>query len=264
MSKELATKTDVYALINQSKPAFQMALGKPEIADHFVRTALTLVRQNPKLASCDGMTLMAALMQSAQLGLYLGSGIGQAYVIPYWSGKRNTYEAQFQIGYQGLIDLFYRHQLAKELFAEPVYKNDKFTLKLGTDRYIDHEPALSDRGEVIGYYAVAKLSTGASNFCYMSVSDAKAWRDHYGKADKSGNYGVWDTDFDAMALKTCIKRVLKLMPKSVQMIRILEADDTIKRPVNMKELEDVDILPNRLEISVDDADAEKESTDAVN
>lgn len=244
------TKTDVISLINQSKSAFQMALGKPEIADHFMRTALTLVRQTPKLASCDGMTLLGALMMSAQLKLYPGM-LGQSYIIPYWSGKRNCYEAQFQIGYQGLIDLFYRHSLAKELYAEPVHKNDRFKLKLGTDRYIDHEPAIDDRGEVIGYYAVAKLSTGAQNFCYMSVADAERWKKQYGKTDRSGAYGVWDSDFDAMALKTCIKRVLKLMPKSVEMIRIIEADEQIKRPINEIELKDVDILPNRAEIIAD-------------
>jgi len=238
----------VTALIEKSTPAFQKALGTPKMADHFVRVALTLVRQNPTLASCDGMTLLAALMQGAQLNLYLGAGIGQAYVIPYWSSKRNCYEAQFQIGYQGLIDLFYRHQLAKELYVETVYAADKFKLKLGTDRYIDHEPATDgDRGNVIGYYAVAKLSSGASNFCYMTVEDARRWRDHYSKPDKFGKRGVWDTDFDAMAKKTCIKQVLKYMPKSIDMIRILEADETVKRPINEIELGKVDMLPNRIE-----------------
>jgi len=238
----------VTALIEKSKPAFKMALGTQKMADHFVRVAVTLVRQNPTLASCDGMTLLAALMQGAQLNLYLGAGIGQAYVIPYWSSRRNCYEAQFQIGYQGLIDLFYRHQLAKELYVETVYAADKFKLKLGTDRYIDHEPATEvDRGNVIGYYAVAKLSSGASNFCYMTVEDARRWRDHYSKPDKFGKRGVWDTDFDAMAKKTCIKQVLKYMPKSIDMIRILEADETVKRPINEIELDNVDILPNRIE-----------------
>lgn len=252
MSKEVSTVTTqsqtVTALINQSKPAFQMALGSPKMADHFTRVALTLVRQTPLLAKCDGMTLLAALMQAAQLNLYLGVGLGQAYLIPYYSNKRGCYEAQFQIGYQGLIDLFYRHQLAKELYVETVHKNDHFKLKLGTERYIDHEPATSgDRGEVIGYYAVARLSSGASNFAYMTVADVERWRDHYAKADKSGKRGVWDTDFDAMAKKTCIKQVLKYMPKSIEMINIMEADESVKRPINELELRNLDIVPNRLE-----------------
>jgi recombination protein RecT len=251
-------------LINRSKPAFEMALGNAKMADHFVRTALTLVRGNPTLAQCDGMTLMAALMQGAQLNLYLGLGLGQAYVIPYWSSKRNCYEAQFQIGYQGLIDLFYRHQLAKELYVETVYSADTFKLKLGTDRYIDHEPATDgDRGNVIGYYAVAKLSSGAQNFYYMTVEDARRWRDHYSKPDKAGKRGVWDTDFDAMAKKTCIKQVLKYMPKSIDMIRILEADETIKRPINSVELGNIDILPNRLEYDQPETEQPEQAPEPV-
>jgi recombination protein RecT len=251
-------------LINRSKPAFEMALGNAKMADHFVRTALTLVRGNPTLAQCDGMTLMAALMQGAQLNLYLGLGLGQAYVIPYWSSKRNCYEAQFQIGYQGLIDLFYRHQLAKELYVETVYSADTFKLKLGTDRYIDHEPATDgDRGNVIGYYAVAKLSSGAQNFYYMTVEDARRWRDHYSKPDKAGKRGVWDTDFDAMAKKTCIKQVLKYMPKSIDMIRILEADETIKRPINSVELGNIDTLPNRLEYDQPETEQPEQAPEQV-
>ena len=119
--KEIATRTaqggaTVLDLINQMKPAFQAALGNTQMAERFVRVALTLMRTNPKLVSCSQMSLMGSLMMTAQLKLELN--LGEAYIIPYWSSKIGGYEAQFQIGYKGFINLFYRHPLAQELYAE--------------------------------------------------------------------------------------------------------------------------------------------------
>jgi recombinational DNA repair protein RecT len=97
----------------------------------------------------------------------------------------------------------------------------------------------------------------------MTVEDARRWRDHYSKPDKAGKRGVWDTDFDAMAKKTCIKQVLKYMPKSIDMIRILEADETIKRPINSVELGNIDILPNRLEYDQPETEQPEQAPEQV-
>ena len=255
-SKDRDTARD---LILRSQPAFEMALGSKEMAEHFARVSLTLVNQNPQLANSDGMTLIGALMNAAQLKLYVGSAMGQAYIIPYRNHKRGIIEAQFQIGYQGYIDLFYRHQLASELYAEVVYENDTFDMSLGTDRKILHKVAEGDRGKPKGYYAVAKLSTGALNMVYMSIADAQNWRQRYSRAMNS----PWDTSFDEMAKKTVIKKVLKYMPKSIEMMRILEADETVKRPVNISELAEVAILPDRMDWSQDAGDDESNTEGLV-
>jgi len=248
MANELAKQSqDVFSLIAKQEPAFKAALGTQRMAEHFTRIALSLVKATPKLGQCDGMTLLASLMQSAQLKLYPGIGLGQSYIIPYYNSRTQSYDAQFQIGYQGYIDLFYRHQLAKELYVEEVRANDKFKLKLGTDRFIDHEPKTDgERGDIIGYYAIAKLLSGASNFCYMSIEDCNNWKLRYAKPDKNGKRGVWETDFDAMAKKTCIKQVLKYMPKSIEIMNIIDADESIKRPDDEAGLSRLDELPNRL------------------
>ena len=47
-------------LINQMKPAFQMALGTPQMAERFCRVALTQVRLNAKLAQCSQTSLMGS------------------------------------------------------------------------------------------------------------------------------------------------------------------------------------------------------------
>jgi recombination protein RecT len=235
------SKTTVATLINQMKPAFQSALGTPAMAERFARVALTLVRSNPMLESCDATTLMGGLMQAAQLNLDFT--LGGAYLIPYWSNKRNCREAQFQIGYKGYIDLFYRHPLAQELYAEVVYANDRFLITKGTNRSILHEPVLNgEKGNAIGFYAVARLKSGAFNFAYMSKSEMDAHRNHYSKQEKTGR-SVWDSEYNEMALKTVIKKVLKWMPKSVEFQMAMDVDEGIKRPINMKEVENINDVP---------------------
>src|SRR5574344_1528616 len=65
--------------------------------EKFIRTALTAINSNPKLASCSQESLLAAIMNSAQLGLEFNTPLGEAYLIPY--GNR----VNFQLGYQGLL-----------------------------------------------------------------------------------------------------------------------------------------------------------------
>lgn len=233
-------KKPVTDLIGQMKPAFQMALGSQQMAERFARVALTQVRTTPRLGECSSQSLMGALMMAAQLKLEFN--LGSAYIIPYWSGKTGSYEAQFQIGYLGYIDLFYRHPLAAELYAEVVHENDEFKIRKGTSREIIHNPDLNDPGNAIGYYAVAKLKTGAQNFVYMSVKEVT---EHMLRTppDKSGKRGAWDTYFDQMALKTVIKKVLKIMPKSIEMASAIEIDEAIKRPPTVEMAKHIDELP---------------------
>jgi recombination protein RecT len=234
----IAQNRTVTDLITRMTPAFQMALGTPKMAERFARVALTLIRTNPNLEKCSDVSLMGSLMMAAQLKLEMN--LGSAYIVPYWSGKLQSFEAQFQIGYQGYIELFYRHPLAEELYAEIVYRNDEFKIVKGTKREIVHNPVLSeDRGDPIGYYAVARLKTGAFNFAYMSVSEVKAHRQRYAPAKHS----AWDSDFDAMALKTCIKKTLKLMPRSVEISTAVSFDEGIKRPATMDMAMDIESIP---------------------
>lgn len=247
----VGTVTD---LINQMKPAFQMALGTPQMAERFCRVALTQVRLNAKLAQCSQTSLMGSLMMAAQLKLEFN--LGSAYIIPYYSTRLKGYEAQFQIGYQGYIDLFYRHPLAEELYAEVVYQNDEFKIIKGTKREIVHNPVLDDnRGDPVGYYAVARLKTGAYNFAYMSVADAQKHMRRYSRADQSGKYGVWSDNFDEMALKTCIKKALKLMPKSVEIVSAFEMDEAVKRPPTIEAAMDISSIPSLF--ASDDEDAQQ-------
>ena len=221
-NKQMATTNQptIFDLIQKQKPAFAMALGKAIDPERFTRIALTVVKQNPALMQCSAMSLLGALMSSAQLGLEPNI-LGQSYIIPY--RNKGVYEAQFQIGYKGLIKLFYNSENALSITAQEVYENDKFEYAFGLNPKLIHEPVLSNRGEVIAYYAVAKLKGGAEAFAVLSKEDAKK---HAMKFSKSYSSGPWVSNFDEMAKKTVIKMCLKYMPLSTE--RLIQLDETVK------------------------------------
>jgi len=228
----------VVSRINSMKSMMTEALPKYITADRMARVCLTNFRLNPKLFECSESSIIGAVLQSAQLGLE--PILGYSYLIPYGN------ECQFQIGYKGLIQLFYRSENSLSLEARVVYENDKFEYEFGLDSKLVHIPAEKDRGKAKGYYAVAKLKNGVNSFEYMSLSDVEKHSERYSQAVKKGWTSPWKTDFDQMALKTVIKRVLKYMPLSVELQKALDSDETVK-DFNPEVTDMFDVAPKKIE-----------------
>lgn len=192
--------------------------------ERFTRIVLTTLSSNRQLQECKPETFLGAMMQAAQLGVEPNTPLGQAYLIPY--RNHGQLECQFQLGYKGLISLFYRSG-GKDLQAQEVYENDTFEFEFGLDPKLRHVPAMNDRGRVIAYYAVYRTKEGGSGFAVMSIEDVKAHMHKYSKAAEKG-YSPWQTNFDEMAKKTVIKKALKYAPLSTEFVRAMSADETIK------------------------------------
>ena len=50
-------------------------------------------------------------------------------------------------------------------------------------------------------------------------------------------YSPWKTDFEAMAMKTVIKKVLKFAPLKAELQRAIASDETIKNQIAMDMIE---------------------------
>jgi len=214
--------TTVVDMIRKMEGEIKRALPKQISAERFTRIAITAVRNTPKLQLCSQMSFLAALMQSAQLGLEPNTPLGQAYIIPYGS------EAQFQLGYQGMLTLAYRTKEYQSIYAMSVYENDEFEYEYGLNEKLVHVPASTPFGEPIYYYAVYKLQNGGYGFVVMSKDQIIKHRDKYSPSAKKGGNTPWNTDFDGMAKKTVLKQLLKYAPKSVELTTGLSSDETIK------------------------------------
>ena len=183
------------------------------------RLALTVVRKTPLLSQCTPQSFAGALLTAAALGLEPGVN-DEAYLVPYRDKKKGIVEAQLIIGYQGMAKLFYQHPLAQNLDAQVVYENDEFDYEMGTAQYLRHKPALSDRGKIVAYYAVAKLTTGATAFTVLSPQEVKTLR--RGKVGTSGD--IPDPQH-WMERKTVLRQLIKLLPKSANLITAAASDE---------------------------------------
>lgn len=193
-------------------PSIQSVLPKHVTADRMSRIALNVIRSNPKLLECNINSLMGGVMEASKLGLEPGM-MSQCYLIPFKNHKSGQMEAQFIIGYKGLIDLVRRSGQLSTIEAREVHENDDFDFEYGLEDKLYHKPKLNDRGAVIAYYAKARMKDGGYSFLVMSVEEMTKHRDKYAKAK---NFGPWKDEFDAMAKKTVLRQLIKYLPISIE------------------------------------------------
>lgn len=194
--------------------------------ERFTRIVLTAVSANPQLAQCTPASFLGAMMTSAQLGMEVNTPIGQAYVLPY--RNKGVLEAQFILGYKGLVDLAYRSGEVEIIQAQVVYENDEFECQYGLEPKLKHVPADGERGEATKVYAMFKTKSGGYGFEVMSMDDVRKHAEKYSKAYSSG-FSPWKNSFEEMAKKTCLRRVLKLAPLRSDFVRAAVQDEVVKK-----------------------------------
>lgn len=228
-------------LIESQKTELARALPKHLDPDRLARIAFTTIRTGKDLDKCSAESLLGALMTCAQLGLEPGP-LGHAYFVKYGS------EATFILGYKGMIELALRSGKIVSLVAREVYQNDKFHVAYGLEDRLEHEPVLTgERGPVIAYYAVAKLVGGGHVFVVMSRADVETFR----KRSRGKDSGPWVNDYDAMAKKTCIRRLFTYLPTSVELAQALAQDGQVRTEIKADALDDG---PQYLDAQIVDTD----------
>lgn len=225
--KQPATLADQ---IKQMESQFAMAMPRGAEASQLVRDALTTLRQTPKLGDCDPASVLGGLMSLAQLGLRPGV-LGHAWLLPFYDKNSRGFKAQVVIGYQGLVELAHRSGQIKSLIARTVYEHDTFEVDYGLEDNLVHKPAMrGPKGEPIAYYAVAKFTTGGHAFIVMNHDEMIEYRDKHATAKtREGKVvGPWRDNFDGMARKTVVRQLSKWMPKSTDMARAIESDESVR------------------------------------
>jgi recombination protein RecT len=230
-------KKTMQSYIKSMEGEIKKALPSVMTPERFTRMVLSAISTNPKLGSCTPSSFLGAMMSSAQLGLEPNTPLGQAYILPY--SNKGTLEAQFQIGYKGLIDLAYRSGEVEVVQAHIVYENDTFECEYGLEPKLTHIPADSDRGNAIKVYAMFKTKSGGYGFEVMSMDDVRNHAQKYSKAFGS-SYSPWATNFEEMAKKTVLKKCLKYAPLKSDFVKAVVQDGSIKNEVS----EDMYEVPN--------------------
>lgn len=227
--KAADAKASMQNYIKQMQGEIRKALPAVITPERFTRIVLSALSTNPKLAETTPQSFLGAMMTAAQLGMEPNTPLGQAYLIPYYNSKSRCNECQFQLGYKGMIDLAYRSGEVSIIQAQVVYENDDFTYSFGLEPTLKHIPAATDRGEPTYVYAMFRTKDGGFGFDVMSINAIRAFAQQY---SKSFSAGPWQTNFEEMAKKTVLKKVLKYAPLKSDFLRGISQDGTIKNEVS--------------------------------
>lgn len=222
---------ELEAMIPQIQRSLPQMVGLT--ADRMARIILTEVRKNPKLAECDRKSFFGSIMECAQLGLEPGGILQQAFLIPRKNSFTEKIECNLQIGYQGYIELAERDGRIT-LIAHAVYEGETFDIDYGTNERLIHKPCIhGEPGKIIGAYAIAKYKDGRTKFLFLNIAKIEEAK----KRSQAKKSSPWNTDYDAMAIKTAIRRLFKFLPKSPAIARALELEDAIDVEASEPEIE---------------------------
>lgn len=139
----------------------------------------------------------------------------------------------------GILQLCQRSGQFKKILAAPVHEGEYISGDEFDEDYVfDKKQKKSDK--VIGYMAKFELLNGFTKVAYWDVDKVKAHAQKFSQAFRAGYNSPWKSDFDAMAMKTVLKSILKFAPKSIEMQKAMTFDQAVIN-TNVSDVQDLDI-----------------------
>lgn len=238
------------------KNKFNEMLGKK--AAGFMSSIIAVANNNKLLAKAEPATVIGAAAQAAMLDLPINQSLGFAYIVPYKGA------AQFQLGYKGYIQLAQRSGQYVDIGAKTVYEGE-----------LEYENRLLDKfkfGErtgdkVIGYLAYFRLTNGFEKMLFMELDEMIAHAKKYSQSYKGGTDKWGLADFNVMAEKTVLKRLLsKFGPLSIESVQMSQALSNDGGVISMnKDGEfDVDFDGETIDAEYEEPAAEEHGGDTYN
>ena len=204
------------AMLMAWKPQIEAALPRHLSAERMCRIALTCFRTTPRLADCEPLTVFAAVIQAAQLGLEPGLN-GRAYIIPYGT------TAVFVPGWKGLVELANRSGRVSAWTAA-VYEGDEFVWGNGSKPHIEHQPGDEfDPAKLTHAYAVGWVK--GAEWPVIEVWSAAKITKHRDRYNKVGRKHYSFEHWEAYARKVVLLQVLKYLPSTPELEAAIVLND---------------------------------------
>lgn len=217
---------NVRAILEENSEQIFEALPRHVTPDRMIRTCLSSLRVNPKLLECTQASLFAAITEAATLGLETDGVLGHAYLVPYGN------EVQLLPGYKGLIDLCRRSGNISTIYAHVVRPKDFFDYELGLHLKLVHKPSREPHdGKFTHTYAVCHLRDGGEQFEVMTFQEIEDHKKRYAKGWNRSD-SPWNTNPESMHKKTVLRRLVKMLPVSAEVQRLVARDEVIEAEVS--------------------------------
>lgn len=205
-----------------------------EKAPQFMASVVNAVAGSKPLQDCDPNSILSAALVAATLDLPIDQNLGFAALVPY-SGK-----AQFQVMWKGFVQLAQRSGQYATMGRGVVYEDEILSynpiygdLVLVPDFSKCTQRANGEDEHIAGYLAWFEMNNGFRKELYMTKAEVEHHALTYSKSyqyDKSQGKksSRWSIDFDIMAQKTVIKRLLSQWGiLSIEMQRAIQEDQKV-------------------------------------
>ena len=204
------------------KAKFEEMLGKR--AAQFMTSIMSVVNNNALLQKADVNSIVMGAATAASMDLSLSPSLGYAALVPF--NSKDGCFAQFQIMTKGLTELFIRSGQCQSIINEVVYEGQLVKKNKFTGEYVfDEDAKKSDK--IIGVMAYFRLTNGFEKYDYMTVEEVNEHAKKFSQTYRKG-YGVWRDNWESMAKKTTLKRLLtKYAPKSIEMQKMAMFDQAV-------------------------------------
>lgn len=283
MSTEVSTQKasggiqKLKATLNAPSVQEQFKNALKENKDSFVASIIDLYNGDKSLQTCSPNSIIVECLKAAVLHLPINKALGFAYIVVYNNNVKDDHGVWHKVptptfipGYKGYIQLAMRTGQYRTINADMVYEGeigDRNKLTGGIDFSGKRK---SDN--IIGYFCYFELLNGFSKTLYMSVEEMAKYAKRYSpsipkettvdqliklaKANTAGKKVGWMGNFNDMAIKTVIRRLIsKYGYLSVDMQKAVIAD------TNADEVEGRDELiqenGNRKDLNLENADYEE-------
>ena len=197
---------------------FDELLGKR--TPQFLSSLTTLINADENLQAAlyeAPLTIISSALKAATFDLPIEPSLGYAYIVPFKNKRKGPdgewttrTEATFIIGYKGMTQLclrtgaYSRVPDAVDVRQGELVRYDRLTGD-AEFKWVEDEDA-RERLPIIGYAGYFRLKNGAEKTIYMTVEQIKAHERKHRKGQYQGK--GWRDDFDAMARKTVIRRLV--------------------------------------------------------
>lgn len=200
-----------------------------ENAGAFVASIIDLYNTDKYLQVCDPKSVVMEALKAASLKLPINKQLGFAWIVAYKDNKSGQHIPTFQVGYKGYIQLCmrtgtYRYINADVVFEGELIREDKLTGEIE----LDSSKRTGDKK--IGYFAFIETLNGFRKCLYMTADEVIRHAKRYSKSFGNPS-SAWTTDFDSMALKTCLRLLLSkygVMSIEMQRAYIDDSGDTVQ------------------------------------
>lgn len=230
----------------------KQVLGKN--AGTFATSLVEVFTNDTQLQKCDQKKVIQEAIKAATLKLPLNKQLGYAYILVFnnWDkASRNSVPTpQIVLGYRGYIQLAMRTGQYKNINADVVYEGEM----VGRDKLSGAIDLSGDKisEKVVGYFAHFETVNGFSKTLFMSLGEMAGYalkfspsfkrnaeknplptvdalcdmaNDQAVNGPQQGKVG-WEGDFNSMAIKTVLRRLLsKYGYLSIEMMSALAEDE---------------------------------------